>query len=167
MLEWPRQAPPDDPGVEGVVRVLDENRPAREVEEGAAGVGKLRRIGDHVPIDLVTPPGIGIDRRTGVNQRVEERERSAQVEALGADLEDEEGPVAGRLDVEGDEVGLLKRGLRTDVGSIDRVLLPLDRLLGAARLEEKRSGFHLALMAWLTSSSSLRSMARMTTATTE
>jgi hypothetical protein len=116
MLEWPRQAPPDDPGVEGVVRVLDENRPAREVEEGAAGVGKLRRIGDHVPIDLVTPPGIGIDRRTGVNQRVEERERSAQVEALGADLEDEEGPVAGRLDVESDVLDRLERAVRRNGG---------------------------------------------------
>jgi hypothetical protein len=100
MLEWARQAAADDPGVEGVVRVLDESGSAREVEEGAARIRKLRGVGNHLAIDLMAAARVGIDRRARMDERVEERERTPEVEAFSADLEDEKWAVAGRLDVE-------------------------------------------------------------------
>jgi hypothetical protein len=118
VFEGPRQPASDDPRIEGVVGVLDENGSAREVEEGAAGVRKLRGVGDHLAIDLMAPARVGIDGGARVDQRVEEREGAAEVEALGADFEDEEGPVARRFDVERDVFGGLQRAVRRDRGKL-------------------------------------------------
>ena len=94
----------EDPGVEGVVAVLDQDGPPGEVEEGPPGVAELGRVDEHLALDQVPPLGVGVDRRPGVDQGVEQAQRPAQPEPLGADLEDQEGPVAGGLDVHRDEL---------------------------------------------------------------
>ena len=59
-------------------------------------------------------------------------------EALGAELEDQERRVAGGLHVEGDELRVVERRQRADLGSVDRDLLPRHGRGGAARLEVER-----------------------------
>ena len=125
MLERTAEAPAEDPGVEGVMAVLDQDRAAGEVEERTPGVGELRRVDEHLALDQVPALGVGIDRRPGVDQGVEEAERATESEPLGADLEDQEWPVAGGLDVDRDELGLLQRRARADRRE---VVAPLDRL---------------------------------------
>jgi len=125
VLERPRQAPAQDPGVEGVVAVLDQDRSPCEMEEGAPGVPELRCVDEHLALDQVPALCVGVDRRPGVDQGVEEAERSAEPEPLGADLEDQERPVAGGLDVDRDELGLLQRRARADRRE---VVAPLDGL---------------------------------------
>jgi len=115
--------------------VLDQDRTPREAQEGPAGVGKVRGADQHRAVDLVAPAGVGVDGRPAVDQGVEEGQRSAQPEALGADLEDQERGVAGGLDVDGDELGFRQRGVRADVRRVDRDLFPRHRLLGAPRLQ--------------------------------
>jgi len=118
VLERAAQPAAEDPGVEGVVAVLDQHRAAREVEEAAARVAELRRVHQHLAIDQVPALGVGVDRRPRVDQGVEEAQRAAEPEALGADLEDQEGPVAGGLDVDRDVLGLVERSLRADRGEV-------------------------------------------------
>jgi hypothetical protein len=124
MLEWPGQAAAEDPGVEGVMAVLDQDRPAGEMKERAPGIAELGRVDEHLALDQVPALGVGVDRRPGVDQGVEQAQGTAQPEPLGADLEDQEGPVAGSLDVHRDELGLLQRRLRADrqevVATLDR-----------------------------------------------
>ena len=103
--------------------MLDEHGPPREAEEGRAGVSELGRPGQHRPVNLVALAGVGVDRRPAVDERVEEGERPGQPEALGADLEHEERPVAGRLDVECDELGRIQRRVGADAAGLDRQLL--------------------------------------------
>jgi len=130
VLERPGEAPAQDPGVEGVVAVLDQDRSPCEMEEGAPGVPELRCVDEHLALDQVPALCVGVDRCPGVDQGVEEPERSAEPEPLSADLEDQERPVAGGLDVDRDELGFLERGLRANrrevVASLDR--LPGDEL---------------------------------------
>jgi hypothetical protein len=114
VLERPRQAPAEDPGVEGVMAVLDQDRSACEVEEGAARVPELGRVDEHLPFDQVPSLRVGVDRRPGVDQGVEQSQRATEPEPLGSDLEDQEGPVAGGLDVDRDELSFFKRRLRAD-----------------------------------------------------
>src|SRR6185437_17002972 len=47
VLERALQSTADQPGVEGVVAVLDEHRALRETEEGTASVAELRRPDEH------------------------------------------------------------------------------------------------------------------------
>jgi hypothetical protein len=139
VLEGPGEAPAEDPGVEGVVAVLDQDGAPGEVEKGPPGVPELGRVDEHLALDQVPPLGVGIDRRPGVDQGVEEAQRPGQPEPLGADLEDQEGPVASGLDVHRDELGLLQRRLGVDrrevIATLDR--LPGDELGSPARLEPK------------------------------
>jgi hypothetical protein len=72
------------------------------------------------------------------------QEASPGVLELGRDLEHQEGRVACGLHVEGDELGLVQRGLAADLGRVDRDLLPGDEVGGAARLEVERTRAHLA-----------------------
>ena len=72
VLEWPGKAAAEDPGVEGVMAVLDQDGAAGEVEEGAAGVRELGGVDQHLALDQVPPLGIGVDRRPAVDQGVEE-----------------------------------------------------------------------------------------------
>ena len=137
VLERSGQASPEDPGVEGVVAVLDQDRSPSEVEERPPGVAELGGVDEHLALDQVAPLGVGIDRCAGVDEGVEQPQRPAQPEALGADLEDQEGPVAGGLDIDGDELGVLQRRLGIDRGIVVATLarLPGDELGGPPGLE--------------------------------
>jgi hypothetical protein len=141
VLKRPRQAPAEDPGVEGVVAVLDQDGSPGEVEEGAAGVGELGRVNEHLPLDQVPALGVGVDRGASVDQGVEEPERTAEPKPLGTDLEDQERAVAGGLDVDRDELSLLEGGVGVDGREIVLAigLLPGDQLGGAARLQAKQA----------------------------
>ena len=130
VLERPGEAPAEDPGVKGVMAVLDQDGSPGEMEEGPPGVAELGRVDEHLALDQVPALRVGVDRRPGVDQGVEEAQGPTQPEPLGADLEDQEGTVAGGLDVDRDELGFLERGLRANrrevVASLDR--LPGDEL---------------------------------------
>ena len=142
VLERALQPPTDEPGVEGVVAVLDEDRSLGETQKCAPRVLELGRPDEHRPVDVVALARVGVDRRAAVDERVEEGKRGLETKALGADLEDEEGGVAGRLDVEGDELRLVERCLRTDLRGVDGDLVPRHELRCSPRLEEHALGCH-------------------------
>jgi hypothetical protein len=70
------EASAHQPGVEGIVAVLDEHGALGESEERSARVTKLRRPNQHRPVDVVPLLGVRVDRRAAVDQRVEKRERA-------------------------------------------------------------------------------------------
>jgi hypothetical protein len=142
MLERTLQPTADEPGVEGVVAVLDQHRALRETQEASPCVLELRRADQHRAVDAVSLACVGVDRGAAVDEGVEEGKRALQREAFGADLQDQEGRVARRLHVEGDELGVVERRLAPDLGCVDRDLLPGDQGGGAARLEVEGSGAH-------------------------
>jgi hypothetical protein len=144
MLERAFQPATDQPGVERVVAVLHEHRPLREAKECPSRIPELRRPDQHRAIDVVAPARIGVDGGAAVDKGVEERQRPVEPEALGADLEDQEGRITCRLHVEGDELGVFEPGLGAYLRRIDRDLLPGHGLRGAARLQVDRLGDHLA-----------------------
>ena len=84
---------------------------------------------------MVAPARIRIDGRAAVDQRVEERQGTCQREAFGADLEHQERGVAGRLDVKGNELCVVKLSLGTELGRIDRDRLPRHQVDRTTRLE--------------------------------
>jgi hypothetical protein len=138
MFERALQSTADEPGVEGVVAVLDQDRAVSEAQEGPTRVSKLRCPNEHGSIDVMAPVGVRVDRRLAVDKGVEERQRSVKPEALRTDLEHQEWRVTRRLDVQGDELSLIEPRVRADLGSVDRNLLPGDRFHGSARLEKNR-----------------------------
>jgi len=144
MLERSGQASTQDPGVEGIVAVLDQDRPPGEVEEPPAGVAELRGAGEHLAPDQVAPLGVRIDRRPGVDEGVEESERARKPKPLGADLEHQKRPVAGGLDVHGDELGHLERRQRAQRGKVglDHRGVPGDRLDRTPWLELEDAARH-------------------------
>ena len=144
MLERAFQAAPDEPGVERVMAVLDEHGALRKAEESPARVLEFRRANEHRAIDVVAPPRVRVDRCAAVDESVEKRERPAELEALGADLEDQERRVARGLDIEGDKLGVVQPRVQPQLRRVDRDLLPPHRLRGAPGLEVKRTGNHLA-----------------------
>jgi hypothetical protein len=139
VLERPGEAAAEDPGVEGVMAVLHQHGSPGEVEKGPSCIAELGCVDQHLALDQVPPPGVGIDRSTGVDQGVEQAQRPAQPKPLGADLEDQEGPVPGGLDVHRPELGLLQKRLRADrrivVAQLGR--LPGDELGSPTGLEPK------------------------------
>jgi hypothetical protein len=147
VLERTLQSPTDEPGVEGVVAVLDQDRALGEAKKRAARVPELGRADQHRAVDVVALARVGVDRRPAVDQGVEERERGVEAKPLGADLEDEKRGVAGRLDVEGDELRVVQGRRAADLGRVDCDLLPRHGLARAARFEEDRAGAHERAMA--------------------
>jgi len=143
VLERPGQAATQDPGVERVVAVLDQDGAAGEVEEGPTRVAELGGAFQHLALDQVPALGVGVDGSARVHQGVEEAQGAHQVEALGADLEDQEGPVAGSLDVHRHELRLRQGRVRADGQDLIARRLPGDRFDSAAGLEPKKS-----LCAW-------------------
>jgi len=135
VLERDLEATPHQPGVEGVVAVLDQHSAARKAKERPPHISELRRADKHGAIDLVAPARIWVDGSSAVNQRVEERQRAVEPESLSPDLENEERRIAGGLDVEGHELCVFERRVGPELGSIDRDLRPRHRLNGATRLE--------------------------------
>jgi hypothetical protein len=142
VLERTLEAAAHEPGVEGVVAVLDKHRALREAKKRAARVLELGRTDEHRAVDVVALAGVRVDWCAAVDEGVEERERSVEAKAFRADLEDQEGRVARRLDVEGDELRVAQRRLGADLGRVDRDLLPRHELGRAARLEIQRFRLH-------------------------
>jgi len=142
MLERALEAATYEPAVEGVVAVLDEHGALRKAEKRPARVLELGRADEHGAVDVVALARVRVDGCAAVDQGVEERERAVEAEALRADLEDQEGRVAGGLDVQGDELRHCERRLAADLRRVDGDLLPRHELAGAARLEIDRFRFH-------------------------
>jgi hypothetical protein len=140
MFQRALQPATDQPAVEGVVAVLDEYGTLREAQKRPARVSELRRPDQHRPVDVMPLLGIRVDRRPAIDERVEEGERPRKLESLGSQLQDEERGIACRLDVDGDELGLVQRRLGAQLGRIDGDLLPRHRLRRTAGLQE--DGFH-------------------------
>jgi hypothetical protein len=142
VFERALQASTDEPRVEGVVAVLDQHRAVCESQEGAARIAKLGCADQHRAVDVVPPVRVRVDRRLAVDQGVEKGERAVQLEALRADLQDQEGRVAGALDVEGDELCVIQPCLRAETWRVDGDLLPQHRLDRSARFEVNRLSPH-------------------------
>jgi hypothetical protein len=140
MLERAFEPPAHEPRVESVMAVLDENGALSETKERPTCVPELRRSDQHRTVDMVALLRVRVYRRAAVDERVKEGKRAGQLETLGAQLQDEERCVAGRLDVDRDELGVVQRRLRAELRRVDGDLLPRYRLRGAARLEE--DGLH-------------------------
>jgi hypothetical protein len=144
VLEGALQAAPDQPCVEGVVAVLDQDRGLRETQERSPRILELRRPDQHGAVDVVPFARVRVDGRAAVDKGVEKREGALQREPLGADLEDEEGSVAGRLHIERHELSPVERRIASDLGRVDGDLLPRHRLGGAARLQVQGPRAHRA-----------------------
>jgi hypothetical protein len=140
VLERALEAAADEPAVESVVAVLDEDGALCEPQESPARVAELGSAYQHRSVDVVPLFRVRVDRRAAVDQCVEERQRTRQLESLGPQLEHQEWGVAGRLDVDGDELCFVQRCLRPKLRRVDRNLFPGDRLGRASRLEE--DGLH-------------------------
>jgi hypothetical protein len=137
MLERTLQSTAHEPGVEGVVAVLDQHRAVSEAQEGPARISKLGCPDEHGTVDVMAPMCVRVDRRLAVDKRVEERQRAVEPEALRADLEDQEWRVSSGLHVEGHELRLVQPGLGPNLGRVDCDFLPGHRLHGPARFEEE------------------------------
>jgi hypothetical protein len=74
VLERTFEPPAHEPRVESVVAVLDQNRALREAKERASRVAKFGSAYQHRTVYVVSPLGIGVDRRAAVDERVEEGE---------------------------------------------------------------------------------------------
>jgi hypothetical protein len=114
VLERLLQPAADQVGVEGVVAVLDQDRAPREAQEGGPGIPEAGRADQHRAIDLVPLLRVSVDGGARLDQGVEEGERAREPEALGADLDHQEGRVAGRLHVQRHVLGLVERGVGGD-----------------------------------------------------
>jgi len=84
---------------------------------------------------VVTAARIRVDGCAAVDEGVEEGQRAVELESLGADLEHQERGGAGGLDVEGNVLGFVERGLRFQLRGVDRDLLPRHGLDRAARFQ--------------------------------
>jgi hypothetical protein len=131
------QAPADEPCIERVVTVLDQDGALGEAEESPARVLELRGADQHGAVDVMAAVRVRVDRRLAVDQGVEEGQGPVQPEALRPELEDQERSVAGGLDVDGDELRVIEPGLQSHLGRVDRDLIPGDGLRRAAGLEEE------------------------------
>jgi len=136
MLERALQPATDEPGVEGVVAVLDQDGALRKPQKSASRVFELRRPDQHRAVDVVSLARVRVDGRPAVDQRVEERERAVEAEPLGPYLEDQERSVARGLDVQGDELRVGQRRLAADLRRIDGDLLPRHQRRSPSGLEE-------------------------------
>jgi hypothetical protein len=111
MLERALEATTDQPGVERIVAVLDENGALCESQERSPRISELGGADEHRAIDVVTLAGVRVDGRATIHQRVEEGEWPIETESLGSQLEDKEWRIACRLDVDGDELSVLQPSL--------------------------------------------------------
>ncbi len=142
VLERALEAAAHQPGIEGVVAVLNEDSAMGEPKESAASIFELRRTDEHRAVDVMAPARVWVDGGAAVDERVEKRKRPIEPETLGAHLEDQERRIARRLDVERDELRILEPGLRLHLGRVDCDFLPCHELARSARFEEERLGAH-------------------------
>jgi hypothetical protein len=137
VLQRAFEAPANQPRVERIVAVLDQNGAVGETKERSTGVAELGRPDQHRPVDVVALLGVRIDRRPAIDERVKEREGARQFESLRAQLQHQERSVACCLDIDGHELRVIEQRLRAQLGCIDRYLLPGDQLCRTTRLQEK------------------------------
>jgi hypothetical protein len=135
------EAPADQPRVEGIVAVFDEDGALGESKERAAGVTKFGRPDQHRPVDVVPLLRVRVDRRPAVDEGVEKRERAGKLESLGPQLKHQEWCVARRFDIDGHELRLVQSRLGAELGRIDGDLFPRHGLGGATGLQE--DGLHV------------------------
>jgi hypothetical protein len=138
VLQRALQPAADEPRVERVVAVFDQDSALRKTQKCPAGIAELGRADEHRAVDVMPLLGVWVDRRSAVDERVEEGERTGELESLGAELQHQEGGVAGCLNVDGDELGIVERRQRAQLRGVDRDLLPRHQLRGPARLEKDR-----------------------------
>jgi hypothetical protein len=136
VLERALEAAAHEPGVERVMAVLDQHRAVREAQERAARVLEHRRADEHRAVDVVTPARVRVDGCAAIDEGVEKGQSAVEPETLCAELQDQEGRVPGRLDVERHELGLVERGRRPHLGRVDRDLLPRHQSGRAAWFQE-------------------------------
>ena len=117
------------------------------MEEGAARVTEFGRPRQHGALDQVAATRIGVDGRAAVHERVEEGESGVEAETLGPDLEDQEGPVAGGLDVHGDKLRFHERHVGTDSRRVDVREVP-GHGLGATRLQLDERFWGQGFLSW-------------------
>src|SRR5437879_13694168 len=117
----------------------------------------------------MTRAGVRVDGRPAIHEGVKEGERAAEVKALGADLEHQEGRVPGGLDVEGDKLRRLERRLPADLGCVNCDFLPWNEGGRATRLaiEGLRARQRASAGARRAAQRSTRSRARRTSANAE
>lgn len=144
MLERAFQAAPDEPGVEGVVAVLDEHCAVRKPQERSTSVLEFGRADEHRTVDVMPFARVGVDRRAAVDERVEKRKRAVQRETLSPDLQDEKRSVACRFDIEGHKLRVFEPRTAADLGSVDGDFLPGHQLGRPARFQVERSRAHRA-----------------------
>jgi hypothetical protein len=142
VLERAFEASADEPRVERIMAVLDENSSLSEPQEGPARISELRCPNEHRAVDVMAAVRVRVDRRLAVHQRVEEGERAVQPETFGADLQHQERSVTGGFDVEGDELRLPEPCPGFELWGVDGDLLPGHRLHRPTRLEVDELGAH-------------------------
>jgi hypothetical protein len=76
MLERALEATTDQPGVERIVAVLDENGALCESQERPPRISELGGADEHRAIDVVTLFRVRVDRRATIHQRVEKSKRA-------------------------------------------------------------------------------------------
>jgi hypothetical protein len=118
------------------VAVLDEDGGVRKTQESPPGITELGSSNQHRTVDVMTLLGIRIDGRSAIDKGVEERKWAGQLEPFCAELQDQEWSVAGGFNVDGDELGIFQPGLWSELGSVDRDLLPRNRLRSPTWLEQ-------------------------------
>jgi hypothetical protein len=142
MLERALEASTDEPGVERIVAVLDENGALGESQKCPSRIPEFGGADEHRAVDVVTLARVRVDGRATIHQRVEEGEWAVEAESLGPQLQDKERRIACRLDVDGDELGILQPCPRRQLGRIDSDLFPRYRLRSAAGFEKDRLRIH-------------------------
>jgi hypothetical protein len=138
MLQRALEPPTHQPAVEGVMAVLDQHSALGKAKKCPAGIPEFGRADQHLAVDVMALLGIRVDWRAAIDEGVEEGERAGKLEPLGAKLQHEERSVAGRLDVDGDELSVVQQRSRAQLRRVDGDLLPRDGLRRPARLEEER-----------------------------
>ncbi len=76
VLQRAFQSPADQPGVEGIVAVLDQHGAVGKTKERPARIVEFGCPDQHRPVDVVPLLGIGIDWRPAIDERVEKSKRA-------------------------------------------------------------------------------------------
>ena len=144
MLEWAFQAAPDEPGVEGVVAVLDEHRAVGKPQERSTSVLEFGRADKHRTVDVMPFARVRVDGRAAVDEGVEKRKRAVQRETLSPYLQDEKRSVACRFDIESDKLRVFEWRAAADLGGVYGDFLPGHQLGRPTWFQVERSRAHRA-----------------------
>jgi hypothetical protein len=75
MLQRALESPADEPGVECIVAVLNQDCAVRETQEGPARITEFGCPDQHRPVDVVPLFGVRIDGRATIDQSVKKGKR--------------------------------------------------------------------------------------------